>query len=733
MKKSHLAKGILISSIALVLTIMSFNDDNILISVLAAQSPVDGSVKILNPNPWEEDENGIFTRVESKKVGIGTNNPTSQFQVVGVASITDALRVGDGTANYPGYVEIFGGEPELIIGSPTTNAVNSGSIVFRENTVESFTFKNDGESDKLIISSRDANNIMVIKRSGYIGINAITNPSSPLTVGGIIETSGGVKVTGGGVTFPDGSTQTTAFYGHAADNFTTAEVNNVRANKLADGTVPWTSNMPISGGTFTGQVNFPQSGVWNALGRVGIGETNPEQSLVVNGVIETYEGIKYPDGTIQTTAYGVIPAQNLTESEVNNLKASKLANGTVPWTNNMPLSGGTFTGGVQFAGSGIWASDGKVGVGTLSPSQTLTVAGKVYSTTGGYMFPDGSVQTRALPENFSASKVVVTSSSGLLTNANTTATEIGLLSGLTVNATNINQALTGISAGVIGSNLNTLVGGGNTTLHSHQLNAGATDVSVSASALNQALYGIGSSVTGSNLNTLTNGSTTTLHKHQLNVGATDVTASASEINQVTDGVSSNVTASNLNILIDNSSVTTLHRHKTEVYVGDLGTTTGSSIERANISFTKTATLGFEPKYFEAIVQYDVVASDTWNYSSNAWHERISLYVKGKVGGDITWIKVNNLEASPPNTSSPLNPFGSEKENIDISYGTGTTSSPNTGILRPWGDMTFTLSSITNTNTTLNFNFTYTTGGDQFGGVRYGVHFLKVEGLSGISS
>jgi len=41
------------------------------------------------------------------------------------------------------------------------------------------------------------------------------------------------------------------------------------------------------------------------------------------------------------------------------------------------------------------AGDGKVGVGTYQPTEQLTVAGTVESTTGGFKFPDGSVQTSA--------------------------------------------------------------------------------------------------------------------------------------------------------------------------------------------------------------------------------------------------------------------------------------------------------------------------------------------------
>ncbi|MEM7584453.1 MAG: H-type lectin domain-containing protein [Acidobacteriota bacterium] len=40
-------------------------------------------------------------------------------------------------------------------------------------------------------------------------------------------------------------------------------------------------------------------------------------------------------------------------------------------------------------------ADGKVGIGTADPERTLTVAGTVLSTAGGFEFPDGTVQTTA--------------------------------------------------------------------------------------------------------------------------------------------------------------------------------------------------------------------------------------------------------------------------------------------------------------------------------------------------
>ena len=41
-------------------------------------------------------------------------------------------------------------------------------------------------------------------------------------------------------------------------------------------------------------------------------------------------------------------------------------------------------------------ADGDVGIGTTNPSQKLTVIGTIESTSGGFKFPDGSIQTSAL-------------------------------------------------------------------------------------------------------------------------------------------------------------------------------------------------------------------------------------------------------------------------------------------------------------------------------------------------
>jgi len=115
------------------------------------------------------------------------------------------------------------------------------------------------------------------------------------------------------------------------------------------------------------------------------------------------------------------------------------------------------TSGILDASANLVYSGGKLGVGTASPTQALEVAGTVYSTTGGFKFPDGSVQTSAstgAPSSYvatisfgSTGLLPSTASSGAVAVAGT----LNVANGGT-GATSASVARTNLGAATAGSN-----------------------------------------------------------------------------------------------------------------------------------------------------------------------------------------------------------------------------------------------------------------------------------------
>jgi hypothetical protein len=185
-------------------------------------------------------------------------------------------------------------------------------------------------------------------------------------------------------------------------------------------------------------------------GNVGIGTNDPNEMLTVTGMIEsTTGGFKFPDGTVQATAAtgtgggiggggtaNYIPkftaGTTIADSSIYET-GGKIGLGTTDPNSKFEVSGGrqTLDTGPERALTGItireeddmrwsllyrtWQDDDleiydevtnrlaliikdvtdNVGIGIENPGEKLSVAGVVESTSGGFRFPDGTLQTTA--------------------------------------------------------------------------------------------------------------------------------------------------------------------------------------------------------------------------------------------------------------------------------------------------------------------------------------------------
>ncbi len=132
----------------------------------------------------------------------------------------------------------------------------------------------------------------------------------------------------------------------------------------------------------TVKAQFTDVGAFFTSGNVGIGTSTPTQKLTVSGGNIAIDG-----------GFGFISSGNF-----------RISPGSGGYVDFVPTTAGTglrltdttySTVKAQITETGSWFS-GNVGIGTSSPTSALTVAGAI-ETSGGVKFPDGSLQSTALP------------------------------------------------------------------------------------------------------------------------------------------------------------------------------------------------------------------------------------------------------------------------------------------------------------------------------------------------
>jgi hypothetical protein len=159
----------------------------------------------------------------------------------------------------------------------------------------------------------------------------------------------------------------------------------------------------------SGNTNIGGGGTLSLSGGASSGQGNIQLGAAANGGYDT--NMLYLSGTDMTMGFlaGSSPAFLSTNGPYfgargNSYTALSSQQGNLffssGWTGGMDSSEGEIRFITNAAGAGesvkfVIKNTGKVGIATTTPGSQLTVAGEIYSSTGGFKFPDGTTQTTA--------------------------------------------------------------------------------------------------------------------------------------------------------------------------------------------------------------------------------------------------------------------------------------------------------------------------------------------------
>ncbi len=295
-------------------------------------------------------------------VGIGASAPTEKFQVGGIVhSTTGGFKFPDGSV-----------QTSAAVSATTAWSINSNDIYYN---------------------------------TGNVGIGTST-PGALLTVGGAMKFTNTANTLIHHQTNESGAPDGDGFrirydesFLSGPNDYLVIEKTDQNQSPSPDGGIAFL-NTTSDGGTLVETVSL----IIEGNGNIGVGTANPEALLTLDGAMKFTNNAETlihhqtnesgaPDGDGFRIRYDesfLSGPNDYLVIEKTDQNQSPSPDGGIAFLNTTE-DGGTLVETVSL----IIEGNGNVGVGTSSPGEKFEVSGTVSSTTGGFKFPDGTVQTTA--------------------------------------------------------------------------------------------------------------------------------------------------------------------------------------------------------------------------------------------------------------------------------------------------------------------------------------------------
>ena len=380
-------------------TMNGIGDDNVVLGAYAGQGSAGtnmyGNVligKYAGQNITTGANNTIIGyRAGSGTVGTGSNNilignnvgmsvsSTSNFINIGntIYGSTSTGNVGIGVASPQRKLQVSGGGFQLT-NSTVGDGVNDGFIM--DYSSDDVIFSNRRIGGKLRFGTNGFADKLTIMDTGYVGIGT-TAPTHLLHVSGTANSGIGVNAASGAISyldFQEAGTKKANLYLKGTDD--TFQINDVGL----------TSTIINGGG---GNVGIGVGiGITSSTSRLTVATNNFSPSIGAVSAALTLQSMSATSSTLNTILWA--NHDGFANAAISTVQ---LNSGNVG--NRMVLQTKSTSGGAWNADQVVLATTGNVGIGTSAPTQKLSVAGMIESTSGGVKFPDSTTQVTAAVGN----------------------------------------------------------------------------------------------------------------------------------------------------------------------------------------------------------------------------------------------------------------------------------------------------------------------------------------------